>query len=974
MYERASNVGQPKDFGAWCLWVLRMSCALGLLVGFLSQLYPAMDLGVTRLLARMQAPLVQPPRQDAGFGEPPQQRAPLPPECPPGVEGPVPAQIRRFDAGQAAQAGTPAPSTWPISRQARLVEGIYRRQVDVEVQDRQVLITRTLWLGRCSPAMATLRELLSSKGLVAALEDERAQRRSRPQGMESIPATGIFGAVHLNSRSTEVRSAPVVEDYDPAGAAVRVAERSSIALDPTEGTSPKSYTLLLDFGDWPSGSDELTLRSEKPVSVWSRDGTALRQSSTQGHWKAKDFHILMLRVELGLEDAARPDTAAAPGNGKDDKRQARPFLQRALTGEIEAVRALWHGVQYAVPFFLVLLWARRRLPAEERGAAMVKATEKGCLLALSLIGVLAACDIVEALASSFHDVLRAHGFINLSWTASLLKAAIVGLVWPLLARSTPWVSSARGAGVALCVTALAFATLMLARGAGAEMSRGLEALLRSLERTGRWPEDLSQGTVTGLAYGLALLVGPLAALWATGRIWTGRPMAGALAVVLAWMGLSTFLRSSSQSVQLVASTALAMPFGWAFAGATRHWIPANSAWATRSVSAWGTALLVLLAAVMAIPPDFSSPWSVSWLMTEGTWELAHTWRWAAVALLLAWLHPRDPASASTLETGALLLFVGYFWQSLHVLPQLIGAAVGAVVIAFMLYTPRPLRRPGGSRRRLLGQAVREIGLYNRMLALRRGLQKGIQAKLDKADIEPADAVTKLEKMDQAVDAREAAATRKRCLTLLALNAGPGGSAWQRGRQGALLAGLIALPWITWYLRALKLGEGTTNAATWHVFALAIDDIARWPLLGFFFMYFYPRLRGHSGILKGIWMSSSVVLPAAVGTLAGAPDSLEGWSSVTLWALQAFVVCMLLGVVLGDYGALRVAGRRARGLIEIYNLGTLAAWTSSLAIAVGVATSSSIADQAAGFLKDRIAQIVAAAPAKAEAAKAPPPSK
>jgi len=55
--------------------------------------------------------------------------------------------------------------------------------------------------------------------------------------------------------------------------------------------------------------------------------------------------------------------------------------------------------------------------------------------------------------------------------------------------------------------------------------------------------------------------------------------------------------------------------------------------------------------------------------------------------------------------------------------------------------------------------------------------------------------------------------------------------------------------------------------------------------------------------------------------------------------------MVLGVALGDLGALRQAGGRAGSLIEIYNLGTLAAWSSSLAVAVGAAVVTAMASGA-----------------------------
>jgi hypothetical protein len=49
--------------------------------------------------------------------------------------------------------------------------------------------------------------------------------------------------------------------------------------------------------------------------------------------------------------------------------------------------------------------------------------------------------------------------------------------------------------------------------------------------------------------------------------------------------------------------------------------------------------------------------------------------------------------------------------------------------------------------------------------------------------------------------------------------------------------------------------------------------------------------------------------------------------------------MLLGVVAGDYEAVRRAGYRWRDLLEVHDVGALSAWASTLIIALGTAITT-----------------------------------
>lgn len=421
--------------------------------------------------------------------------------------------------------------------------------------------------------------------------------------------------------------------------------------------------------------------------------------------------------------------------------------------------------------------------------------------------------------------------------------------------------------------------------------------------------------------------------------------------------------------------------GVGFVRASRVWLPSRPpsatppATTTTTTTATMIALAGLAVALLALPSDTGTYWSMSWLLSGTDWTLLRLWQFPAFALLLAFLAERgaDGSLARLRDArgaGIVLLLAIFFWRpEMRCVPLLVSTWVGGELLTRWTFAPRPLRDPG-TRLRVLSRAIDDIRRHNRLMQLRGLLAKGLGDKAAKGEVDASEALAKIDALDQLALAGEGAVVRRRGLATLALNAGPRGAPWQRGKRGALVASMLGLPWIAGFL-ATGLGIGETTADLVSRLDLMALDIARWPVLGFFFLYFYPHLRGHNGIRKGLVMATTLVLPAFLATTATAHGDAQTWTAFKFWGVQTFVACMVLGVLVGDLGALRKTGRGLGGLIEIYNLGTLAAWSSSLLLAVGVALTTAVAGQAAPFLGAQLQYVVPSAFIARPAAPAAP---
>ncbi|MFC6080422.1 hypothetical protein [Sphaerisporangium aureirubrum] len=162
--------------------------------------------------------------------------------------------------------------------------------------------------------------------------------------------------------------------------------------------------------------------------------------------------------------------------------------------------------------------------------------------------------------------------------------------------------------------------------------------------------------------------------------------------------------------------------------------------------------------------------------------------------------------------------------------------------------------------------------------------------------------------------------------------------WERARWGLLTGTIIGAPWILLGLGA----TGSIGAEEGYPVLAGVSAVAplvlRWAGYGLLFGYFYPLLRGDTGLAKGLWFFVAAAFPALLGaTVHGGGQS---WNGTALLAVQLFAYAMTLGV-LGDRGVLVRHGYRPGRLVDVHNLWSVTAWASSVAVAVGAGVATVI---------------------------------
>jgi hypothetical protein len=191
---------------------------------------------------------------------------------------------------------------------------------------------------------------------------------------------------------------------------------------------------------------------------------------------------------------------------------------------------------------------------------------------------------------------------------------------------------------------------------------------------------------------------------------------------------------------------------------------------------------------------------------------------------------------------------------------------------------------------------------------------------------------------------------------LVLAARPVRSDWDNAVRCARLSLLFAAPWLALYVWQVLTGPSLeANFASLRLLQGLSLVVIRWLALGFFFGYFYRYIRGLNGLQKGTWLFVTIVAPSVL-TNALLYQYGADWPTTVQWALQIFVVTMLLGVVAGDYESFRSARLGWRHLVEVHNGRALVTWGSSVIIAIGVSISTLIVN---GFTQVLNAYLVSA---------------
>jgi len=157
--------------------------------------------------------------------------------------------------------------------------------------------------------------------------------------------------------------------------------------------------------------------------------------------------------------------------------------------------------------------------------------------------------------------------------------------------------------------------------------------------------------------------------------------------------------------------------------------------------------------------------------------------------------------------------------------------------------------------------------------------------------------------------------------------------WRQAVWGAVAGSLLGAPLTVIYLsqfRAESVHDGGFADPSYVV--TIVWNLTMWTVVGLFFGFFYPWIRGRSGVAKGLALALVVFAPTLVNDFINYEPG--DWRSVAVYGLQVFVVALPLGVVVGDLPLLEPLGLGWRYLGDLYNARFAALWTSSLVLALG----------------------------------------
>ena len=163
--------------------------------------------------------------------------------------------------------------------------------------------------------------------------------------------------------------------------------------------------------------------------------------------------------------------------------------------------------------------------------------------------------------------------------------------------------------------------------------------------------------------------------------------------------------------------------------------------------------------------------------------------------------------------------------------------------------------------------------------------------------------------------------------------------WKRAQWSVGYAVIAGAPWVLLGLA----GASVTLAAPQGYPELALISavaplVLRWAGYGLLFGYFFPLLRGRTGLSKSICFFAAAAAPSILSTLASPHRVGQQWHPAALLAIQLLIFALTMGL-LADLAVLRKNGFTAGRLVDLHSLWTVSAWASSIAVAIaaGIAT-------------------------------------
>ncbi len=300
-----------------------------------------------------------------------------------------------------------------------------------------------------------------------------------------------------------------------------------------------------------------------------------------------------------------------------------------------------------------------------------------------------------------------------------------------------------------------------------------------------------------------------------------------------------------------------------------------------------------------------------------------------------------------------LLSMGLFLFGLS--PQFMYVPV-AFLLGYLLLdwaTDRPalLEQPERSAEQLR-EWIRTFSLVRLSEQLYGGIRRENTKKLAKGESKLADFLKNMNEYEESKKEQEKLLpTHNDGSRIDPLAFGPYREAWSNGIHGLSWSLIFAMPWIVIYIFSF-LAETEFNA----IFPLLsfVEDlivlVGFWAAIGFVMGYFFPYLRGSSGLQKGLVLGLVLIVARMPLSFAYYRD-FGDWQATLFLSMQIFIQCLLLGLLAFDFYVLNKWHFSFQQLLEIHGLSGMGIWLSSLGLALGAAITTLLSTevQAAGIL-------------------------
>ena len=722
-------------------------------------------------------------------------------------------------------------------------------------------------------------------------------------------------------------------------------------------------------GDAPApATDELSAQWKNGIQVSSIDLLPDLKTATSLVRKTRSPELISL-IDLRLEE---DQPAVLPRNV--ETRSTRQGLVQRL-GSLDSIPflsyLLW-GIRFALPLLLALIWLRRN-PSTTADSPLVRATEALLIFHVAyfvLAGVSQLAEIGaisklarEAMDWAIKQFPHRRGISVPGHEISFVTTAVLGIAVPVLMswkigsrspqafrilRWAPWAAILllSGASIWSGVLALEPSDILVSLG----VSLSLLALLLLLLLRGLAGKHVPSGLAAACALAatsllvLDKLLRPQ--LWAADTFWF---------VVATLLG-ALLVRSMAEILWVVGEEAgLLKPWYWL------RW---------REVRFLAMLVVLLIAAPLTSLPNldtgFLSARSLNNLAVFLDPYFLPIWVVGVIAILRAdgdaGLLVSDRARLLGLLAAAALLFSpNASWFELPVTFLLGWLALDRILVRRLEADAldRWVEQLSGKRPWLIDAALDRHAAEHALRGYRRKQFSALLAgdvDFDKYE----------QKLDAHVEKTKAVRARTQLEgqdpTSLAFAMPAFSNAWRNGLHGARYASLLALPWVVLGFRDLL---GTTTSRTPNPLLDLVLDLVmlllRWAAVGFVLGYFFPYLRGRSGLAKGLYLCLCLILPTLPLAVIWNSNA-ESWLPTLFLYLQTFIHCVLLGLFAFDLEALRQGGQRDwRLLFEVHGIPAVGGALSSLAIAIGTAITTLLTTQISGLVGAALRVVLPEAP-------------